>query len=187
MVDNGDWRFRNYRPGPRLTQTGWIRRTRRRQGSTPGPRHALIFRERLETSHTTFSCLRQSIPDSCLLLIFPCCRTIEAFSPTPAIFAEYLQLPSFSAIARGGVIYLFSYVLYDTPVQIAPLPLYLSLQSSATTSRSTKIPMRSSSTAQCASGSRYSHNGCYHRISRRKSTRPRIAETKDPAIQDWVE
>ena len=49
------------------------------------------------------------------------------------------------------------------------------------------LPMRSSSTAQCASCSRYNdRHGCSRSISRRKSTRPRIAKTKDPAIEDWV-
>jgi hypothetical protein len=45
--------------------------------------------------------------------------------------------------------------------------------------------MRESSTVLCASCSKY-NNGSQRRISRRKSARQRVAETKDPAIQDWI-
>jgi hypothetical protein len=85
-------------------------------------------------------------------------------------------------LSQGGCLLAIRLVLYDRQSCFAAFRLVASHRHLLSP---TNYPMRSSSTIQRASCSTY-NNGCQRRISRRKSARRRVAQTKDPAIDDWI-
>jgi len=85
-------------------------------------------------------------------------------------------------LSQGGCLLAIRLVLYDHHSCFEALRLVVSHRHLLPP---TDYPMRSPSTIQRASCSTY-NNGCQRRISRRKSARRRVAQTKDPAMDDWI-
>lgn len=164
-----------------------LRVVRREQGAAKGVGSAETGKHTNRPRYTwnkPCDFLAPSLPSSfCLILqsqVFPS-KALLHHQSLLTYSTFFWRPPSF--LQEGGnlqpsptLLLLYHHRVFAAPHQIANLRQSLP----------TSSPMRQSSTVLCASCSRYNNNGSQRRISRRKSARQRVPETKDPAINDWV-